>query len=383
MTEPGRIQAAAPAPPPPRAMPAGQPIAASYGHAAQAPADSRARLRTAGVPRIVCWQLVLLTVVLTIGKPWGTSASVGFVALVVLVLSSVRIRGRWVYQWLFLSSKYLLRERDRELRGPGGTGGALLLAISPEAVGLVDTLDGDPVFMISRTAGITAVLQPKSAVPDPARLPPPESLLPPANEQAPAFAVQVVHHAGVGHQRPFRTWVALQALRTIEVCQDPDVQQGLVNAVRRVQRRLRRAGLPTTGLAENEFLGTIASLAHVTAGRSRVREQWRFWHSGGVSQATFRLDGWTALPYGVAPRMVHRLLTATPQAAVTIAVTASRSGESNVDACLRVAAAGPPALEHAVQVLTRLANEWGVGMARLDGRHLQGVAATLPIGIAV
>jgi hypothetical protein len=334
------------------------------------------------VGQLICWQLALLAIILAADRPRGTIAAVVLGALLVLALTAVRVRGRWVHEWLFLSARYLLRERDRDLRDTRGSGGALLHLISPEAVGRTAMVGDDPVFMVSRTAGITAVLQPKSMVRE-QTMPPPEALLPPPNEQALAFAAQVVHHAGIGQERPVRVWIALQALRTIEVYRDADVEQALGNALRRVQRRLHRSGLPTEGLAENEVLGTLASLAHVTAGRSRVREQWELWYSGPVAQATFRLAGWAALSHAAASQLSRGLLTATPYAAVTIAVTATRSAGSGheVDAALRLAAASPPALEHAVRVLAQMAAHCAVGMERLDGRHGWGVAATLPIGV--
>ncbi|QUQ67176.1 type VII secretion protein EccE [Kutzneria sp. CA-103260] len=354
--------------------------------ASPGPARRQATRPLAGIAvlQIVCWQLVLIAAVLVVGRPWFMIAAVGLGAMVVLALTAVRVRGRWVYEWLFLSSAYFLRDRDRNLTGADGTGHALLRVISPEAVGLVDNLGDDPVFMVSRTAGITAVLQPKSVTQDPAGIPGPETLLPPPNEEALAFAAQVTYHAGIDRRHPPRIWLALQALRTVDTYRDADIQRALANALRRVQRRLRRDGLPTIGLAESEFLGALASLAHVTAGRSRVREQWRLWHSGSVPQATFRLDGWARLSPAAVPQMVHGLLTATHHTAVTITVTASRSAmtEPRVDAALRIAAASPPALEHAVQTLTRLAGAWGVGMERLDGQHARGMAATLPIGVA-
>lgn len=439
MTDLGGAQAGgratAPAPPPARPMPTGQPVAVSFGNRTPGLADSQAAARAAavatlsaarsagappqwpvtavspppvlvrettkppppgprrrretgplggiGVAQLICWQLVLLAVILAAGRPWATIGVVALGALIVLAVTAMRVRGRWVYEWLFLSAQYFLRERDRDLRDAGGSGRALLRLIAPEAAGLRATVGEDSVFMVSRTAGITAVLQPKSTVRD-LTVPPPEVLLPSPNEQSLAFAAQVVQHAGIGQERPLRVWVALQALRTVEVYQDTEVEQALGNALRRVQRRLHRYGLPTVGLTEDEFFGTLASLAHVTPDRSRVREQWQLWYSGSVSQATFALAGWARLSHAAAPQLSRRLLAATPYAAVTIAVTATRSAgnEHEVDAALRIAAASPPALEDAARVLTHVAAEWGVGMERLDGRHGWGMAATLPIGVA-
>ncbi|MFD9889425.1 type VII secretion protein EccE [Amycolatopsis sp. NPDC059027] len=346
--------------------------------------DRRVASRTGGigVGQLVCWQLVLVALVLAVGRPWPVLAAVVVVAAVVVTLTAVRFHGRWLYAWLAVGSGYLLRERVRDLRSESEAGRALLHLISPEAAG---STDEDGAFLLSRAAGITAVLQPKSAVRDLTKaMPAPESLLPPPHEQAQAIAAQVVHHAGISRDRPPRVWVTLQAVRTVDVHHDTDVRRALRNALRRVQRQLRRGGLPARALAEHEVLGTLASLAHVTAGRGQVREEWRGWHSGPITQATFRLDGWAELSPAVAPQMVRWLLAAVPQAAVTVAVTAYRPAGAAVartDAAVRIAATGSPALEHAARELARLAGEWGLGMERLDGRHAWGMAATLPIGV--
>ncbi|WP_238017843.1 type VII secretion protein EccE [Dactylosporangium sp. AC04546] len=345
----------------------------SFGVPRTATRTARDPLGGIGVLQLMCWQLVLIAVALALDEGWPTIAAVTFAGVVVLALTGVRRRGRWLYQWLVVSLRYRLRDRDRDLPGAGGTGWALLRLISPEAVGITGT-----VFMISRAEGVTAVLQPASTVPAP------QTLLPAHDEQALAFAVQVVHHAGMHRARPPRIWVAVQALRTVELYRDADLAQALGNTVRRVQRRLRRDGLPAKALAEHEALGTLAALAHVNAGRGTVRERWRRWQSGPVEQAVFRLDGWAGLPPAVAAQLVHRLLAAAPQAAVTVAVTARRppaGTEPEVSAMLRIAATSAAALDGAGEELARPAHELGVGMERLDGRHAWGVAATLPLGV--
>ncbi|WP_410657954.1 type VII secretion protein EccE [Amycolatopsis sp. lyj-112] len=333
-----------------------------------------------GMLQIVCWQLVLVALVLVAGRPWPLAAAVVTAAVVIVALTAVRVRGRWLYEWLGSASGYLVRDRDRDLRNTGEAGRALLSLLSPEAAGTTGEIGDETVFMVSSADGITAVLQPKSAAREQA-MPSPGALLPP--DQALEVAAQVIHHAGADRSRPPRVWVALQALRTVDVHRDADVRQTLGNTVRRVRRQLRRDGLPVRALAENEVLGTLASLSHVTAGRARIREEWRFWHSGPISQATFRLDGWPLSP-GLAAQLSRRLLAAAPRAAVTLAVTARRNAtetEPRITAVIRVAAAGAQAVEYAVRELELVARRGGITWERLDGRHARGVAATLPIGV--
>lgn len=339
-----------------------------------------------GVPQIICWQLVLIAVLLVLDQAWPAITLIILGALVVLALTAVRVRGRWLYQWVTLWSTYLLRDRAATL--PAGTeaGSALLRLFSPEATGITGEVNDEPVFMISRAAGITAVLQPRVTNRELTRaLPPPERLLPPAGEQALAFAVQIVHHAGVQRDRPPRVWVALQALRTVDVHRDADVQRALGNAIRRVQCQLRRDGRPARTLAEQETLGTLAALAHVNADRGQVHEDWRTWQSGPIAQVTFQLTGWADLATPAASQLVRWLLTATPGVAVTVAVTAHRSptrAESEVRATLRLAATSPATLDAAATQLSRRTQEHGISPDRLDARHATGVAATLPLGLA-
>ncbi|WP_370964242.1 type VII secretion protein EccE [Amycolatopsis sp. cg9] len=346
------------------------------------PHRAAGRPRPIGVARIVCWQLVLVALVLAATRPWPVLVAVAIPAAVVVALTTVRVHGRWLSAWLVVGSDYALRDRARDLRGPAEAGRELLRLLSPEATGT----SGDTGFLLSRAAGITVVLHPKSAERDLTKaMPSPEALLPPPHAQAEAVAAQVVHHAGIARDRPPRVWLALQALRTPDVQHDTDVQRALGNAVRRVLRRLRRDGLPAHGLTEPELMGTLASLAHVNAGRGQVREDWRHWRSGPIAQATFRLDGWAELPPAVAPQLLRWLLAKIPRAAITVAVTAHRpaaTAHTRTEATLRLAASGPAELEAAVRELTRLAGEWALSVDRLDGRHAQGVAATLPIGLA-
>lgn len=70
---------------------------------------------------------------------------------------------------------------------------------------------------------------------------------------------------------------------------------------------------------------------------------------------------------------------------MTLAVTARRSAtetEARVSAAIRIAAAGPQAVEHAVRDLELAVRRGGLILERLDGRHAKGVAATLPIGVS-
>ena len=334
---------------------------------------------TVGVLRVCGWQLALIAIVLGIGRPWPVAALLWLGALLVLALTAVRVRGRWLGDWLTLALRYSTRDRHTDL-SPTAPGPALLHLIAPEATGSTVRVGDEPIHLISRAAGLTAILRPAAG--DPVTvLRAPETLLPAAD---PAIAVQVVHHAGISRDQPPRTWLALQALRTADTYQDAELLRTLGNAVRRVRKQLRRLGCPAGALAEHEVLGTLAALAHVNGGRNQVREGWRLWQSGPIGQATFRLDGWSEAARSSSRQLAGWLLAAAPHAAVTISITAHRAAanpEPRIHATLRLAAASPQALAHSEGQLTEAARHCAITLTRLDGRHAQGMATTLPLGL--
>ncbi|MEV6964126.1 type VII secretion protein EccE [Hamadaea sp. NPDC051192] len=322
------------------------------------------RPRRAVLIQIMCWQLGLIAGVVALRQPWPLAIAMITVAAAFIAVTAIPVRGRRAYQWLVLWLGFVRRDRDRDLTDQAGA--ALLRFLAPEAV----TVPGE-LFMVSRAAGATAVLQPTG---EPGAIPSATDLLPGAGE-AVAFAVQVVRHAGTDRSRPPRTWIALEARRTVDVHRDPDVHRVLSNAVRRVLRRLRQEGLPARVLVEHEVLSTLAALAHVNAGRGQIRETWRHWRSGPITQITFRIGDATAL--------VDQLPVLAPGVAVTLAVTAHRRpgrAEAVTEAVVRLAALDHGAVEKAAVEFERIAGERGVEVERLDGRHGKGVAATLPIG---
>jgi len=339
---------------------------------------------------IVAGELVLVLVLLVLDRSWPAIVVVACCGVMLGAFVTARVRGHLLCQWVLLAVRFLLRDRAADLPGDQ-PGAALLRLLRPEARGSHTMIGDAQAFVVSDAAGVGTVLRPESNRREPG--PPmlsPRDLLPGADrvadEQALAYAVQVVHHAGVDRSQPPRVWLTLQALRTAEVYADDDVLAALANVVRRVRRRLRKAGVPFRTLTDEETLGSYAALANVNAGRRSVREEWWLWHSGPIRHATFRLDGWAALSQQAAARLVRWLLAAAPDTAVTVSCTAHHSptepgGTPVVAAVLRIATSRPEALDAAVTDVAQLANEVGVTLNRLDGRHAIGVAATLPVGV--
>lgn len=343
----------------------------------------RTYVRLLSPVQVICWQIAALAVVLTVRQPWPVLVGVSVAAAVLLTLTSVRVAGRWLYELTGLAAAFLTRTRRRDLPETGKSL-SLLTMLSP-GIGIrtLETAQG-PAMAVSHGGGLTAQLRPKALTPEVLNtLPMSAALLPDNTGMHHSFGVQLVFHVGVRPDKPRRLWVAVHAARTVATPADDELTLALRNAVRRVRRALGRAGVPAEPVAEEQALSAIAGLAHVTGGRNEVREDWRFWRTGAVSQATFRLAGWENLTDSTARGAVSTLLAGIPGVAATVAVGArtTRGGDPASAAALRLAATTEAAITAAATAMSDRLAPSGVRLARLDGAHLTGVAASLPIGV--
>jgi type VII secretion protein EccE len=178
----------------------------------------------------------------------------------------------------------------------------------------------------------------------------------------------------------------VHAARTVDTPVDAELTLALRNAMRRVRRALDRAGVPAQPLGEEQALSAIAGLTHVTGGRTDVREDWRFWRTGPVCQATFRLTGWDVLTDTQARGLINSVVAGVPGVASTLALgvrTERPTSSATPRGCatLRLAATTEAAVATAADHMTNRLTPSGVRLARLDGTQLSGVAASLPIGV--
>jgi hypothetical protein len=351
--------------------------------------------------QVICWQVAAIAVVLTVRQPWPVLVGTSVAAAVLLALTSVRIGGRWLYELTGLGAAFATRTRRKDLPENGGTPGmtvALLHLLLPgSTIRAVETAQGEA-MAISHQGGLTAQLKPQALTPELVNvLPMPGALLPTVTDNSGRehlFGVQLVLHVGLRQDKPRRLLVAVHTARTVESPADAELTLALRNALRRVRRALDRSGLRTEPLAEEQALSAIAGLAHVTGGRNEIREDWKFWRTGSVSQATFALTGWAALTDAHARQLVSRLLVGVPGVAITVTLGAvsggslhklrertRRRGDPLASAAIRLAATTEAAVEAAAKTITDRLAPSGVRLARLDGAHVHGVAASLPIGV--
>nr|WP_281372164.1 type VII secretion protein EccE [Modestobacter versicolor] len=355
--------------------------------------------------QLLVWELVVLTLVVLAREPWPARIAVGVPALLLLVLTAVRARGRWLFQWVGAWLRFRSRRRSRPLGADPA--GAVLTAVTPGAVLGTLPLDGEPAALLEHAGGLTAVLEVRlGAGPESraeARLLPPLSLLLPAADEESEVAVQVlvrsvpapVLPAGddpaaisyrelTGGQVPARRrcWVALQVQHTAEDVPAAEQRAVLAAAVQRVQRRLRKAGLTGTPVSPEQLPTDLLEVAGAEAAPAgTVREDWSTWTAGGPPQASWRFAAWPDLADPRCQRLVEDLL-GLPVLATTVAVAARRVGTDDVEleAAVRTGLPTRAALGPVHRALTELADGHGARLRRLTGEQAAGAAGTLPLG---
>ncbi|WHT18027.1 type VII secretion protein EccE [Crossiella sp. CA-258035] len=363
--DPRVLAAATPAPHPTRPTPPPAP---------PAPAPRRAAIPAL---RILCWQLAALTAVLAIGRPWPLATALG-VGAALIACTAIRVRGRWLTTLMAIRLRHLLRRRAHDLGATEHDPAPLLDLLAPASRIRTATIGGVAAGLLSHPDELVVVLRPRAADHEFLRAAAADALLPDPDPAMPEFGARLVLHTGPARDRPPRTWLAVRALRDPDVFRDEDLTTALANTVRRVLRRLTRAGLPADALAEEDLRAVLPALTHTGSGRGETREDWRFWRAGAVTQAGFRLAGYAQLSTVDRGPLLQRLLAAAPGVAITVAVTTGEDREPT--AVLRIAATTGAVVDAAATDLTYLGERFGVRLERLDGRHARALAATMPIG---
>ncbi|MEV4351796.1 type VII secretion protein EccE [Actinoplanes sp. NPDC049596] len=316
------------------------------------------------------------------------------VALLILAVTWLRLRGRWLFEWIGVMLHF---------GGRRHSGAALLDLVAPGARVEQTDLAGDPAAIIVDGHGLTAVLElgdPAGLLAEePATLPSPASLLPSAEAELPPVMIQMLFtgapapslRAGagtpansyrqltegrlLGHSRVLLTVRVLRA----EGWSEEELHRSLSGLVRKLVRRM--SAVPAKPLGEAAAIRVIAELAH-DDGAGPAQETWPGLRIGGLAQSTFRLRRWPDPRVETSRRLVSRLLTL-PAAATTVALTAGprpANGPTPLDLTIRVAAPDAASLGAAAQALRKVVSAEQAGVRRLDGEHLSGLSATLPLG---
>ena len=352
--------------------------------------------------QVLTTQVAAAVLVLGSGRGLPVLVAAGGLAVVLLTVTWLRLHGRWAYQWLSTATRFACR-RHAALLDESASG--LLEWVSPGARLVQTELAGAPTAVLVDGSGMTVLLE----LGDPGgllveslpALTSPVSLLPPAAPEHPPCRMQVVLtgvpapavRAGggtpatsyrqltdgrlLGHSRAL---LAVRVLRA-EGWADDDLLRELSGQIRKLSRRL--GGVPARPLGEAAAARFLAGTAH-HADTAPVRENWSGLHLGGLAQTTLRVERWPDPRTETARRMVARML-ALPATATTVALTVGPRGaggpeDLGVTLTVRLAAADEAALAAATQALRRLLDTERAYARRLDGEHLDGLAATLPLG---
>jgi type VII secretion protein EccE len=337
-------------------------------------------------------------VALLLGAINGSIALIAGAVVAVLVLTPawLRVRGRWAFEWLGIVASYGGRRHTAEKPG-------LLGLVAPGSAVRQAELAGDPAAVITDGAGLTAVLE----LGDPTGLlaeetpglPSPSSLLPLPGAELPPVLIQLLLTGApspaartgtalaassyrqltegrlLGHGRAL---LAVRVLRA-EGWSDEELHRSLSGLVRKLVRRL--SAVPARPLGEAAAIRAITESAY-DDDTGQVQESWPGLRVGGLTQTTYRLRRWPDLRAETSRHLVSQILTL-PAAATTVSLTAGPQpahGRTPVDLTVRLAAPDAAALATAGQALRKLVSAEQGAVRRLDGEHLPGLAATLPLG---
>ncbi|HEX5598483.1 MAG TPA: type VII secretion protein EccE [Micromonosporaceae bacterium] len=351
--------------------------------------------------QLVATQAALATLLAAAGRGPLVGAAATLAATALVLGSWIRIRRRWLFEWLAVGLRYAARRHT--LTAPAEPA-ALLDLVAPATRVFPTHLDGEAAAVICDGYGLAALLElgdPTGLLNDaPQMIPAPLGLLPATGPHTPPARLQLLltaapaptlrlggnsaaisyRHLADGRIPGHEQAVLVVRVRRTEGWTDEDLLRALASILRRVRRRV--APVPGRVLGQAAALRVLAEVAHLD-GAAPVRESWPAVRLGGLLQASFRLQGWPDLPTETMRRLVPELL-ALPAAAATVSLGATRAGAGpgTTDLTVRLAAEHTTALAAAERGLQRLLDAAGVRAQRLDGEQLAGLAATLPIGLA-
>ncbi|MGC4818828.1 type VII secretion protein EccE [Micromonospora sp. DT63] len=354
-----------------------------------------------GAGQLVTGQVAVAVVLAALGRGTPLTVAALLVAALLVAVAGVRVRGRWLFEWLGTAAAHLTRRR---VLGRQADPAGLLALVAPGAVVHSTELSGGPAAVLEDTGGMVALLElgdPGDLLGDASReIPAPAALLPTPGPDVPPVRIQLllsgtpapVPTAGgtvgtsyrqltdgrlAGRERAV---LAVRVLRADGWTQEA-LRRALAGTVRRIVRRL--GPLTARPLGVPAALRVLGELAHHDG--QPVRESWPLLRSGALVQATFRLVDWPQTGAPAARRLVPRLL-ALPATATTVSLcvgppAAGDTGTAPTEMAVRLAATSTAELTVAVDALSRLVDGVGGTLRRLDGAHLSGLAGTLPVAL--
>ncbi len=405
------------------------------GRSAPAPAAARQRIgrwRGVTLAQLVAIELAAALALIPVGRQRWLLFVCAPLAAAVLALTLARRRGRWLFEWVGV--RRAAQRRRAQAQTPAGAvadpGFAAVLECHP---GLWTTSVTDrrrnTIGMVGDGSFLTAILLVEGDG-EPLRQPPQAQPLPLSAlatalraDDVTLASVQVVQHtqpAPATHlsERALaaRSYLALTEasvpaarLTWVALKLEPDrcplaidargggtlgAERALLKAAHQLQADLAVAGFRATPLTESELTTALATSASVNPlvgshGAQqhlarRTRETHRAWRCDDRWHLTYWASRWPRLA-GAGSVDVVGLLTGTPALASTFSITLVEQapGSYALGAHVRVATRSERDLAEASRQLEARGRQAGLGLVRLDGEHLPGVLATLPLGGAL
>ncbi len=354
------------------------------------------------VGQFVGWQIVAVAVAIALAKRGPVSWALSSVALAGCCLTMLRWRRRWAYEWLATALTHRNEGSGRTLPSidvcparlrsgaeagiaHDGSGFSVIVAIAAKPSGPVIDL---PV------AALAGLLDSQDAMVSAVQL------VLHADLAAVGPSVLATAYRSLGYSNVPRSQSAWLALR-----HDPALSRygvGSAGSARDVQASLLRglAGRSARALDVLSGVSLAGQVLDVPAARELLtrtliavpangagqaagavpRPSRSAWQSSGQQHVTYWLRNW---PAGGIRAVQHALFTVPAHSITTsVLVTAAAAGRFGLTATIRVTTstgADQAAVEHAVRAAVA---SCGARLTRLDGEHVGGVLATLPLGRA-
>lgn len=328
-------------------------------------------VRLAG--RIAVWQVAVVTFALAARN--GSTLAMAF-AIALLGITAIRVRGRWLDRWLIIFFGYRGRTRVRraatalaliapqldtnEYRDPGGTVTGVLT-------------DGPHWIVVLRLEGSAASAPLVTAV---------RASLDPSGPVR-ASMVQLVRWAVPRPVDPDKPALAVPAWNVNWIAVRGPASSSPTAAVR-LATVLGAQGFSVHPVREPDLPAELASSLGVTqaAGAAvTARENWWSLSLGRLHHATYRL----VRPPRDPARLAHALawLAGPPSLSTCVSLTFSAASPDDVTIALRIAVPAGRSRREVRGALRSALGPLAPHARPMNGRHTEGVLATLPLASTV
>ncbi len=355
------------------------------------------------------------------------------IAVLGLIFALIRWRGRWLTQWVGLTTGYALRghskaanpaaaeepaqdSEEATMTGPEDARVALLrLAVPDLLIAHGTDHERQPVGLAYNDGGWTAVLlvDPMPALVNQVGSAPnlPLSALAPCLEDRGVLldAIQVIWHcypgsAALPAQSPAlasylevlgplpaaarrTTWVAvrLDPQRCAQAVSErgggvEGAHRAVLGALSRVRNALESKGVRARPLSPDELLaaGIKSSELSAVAGSQEtvsLNERWDGVTAAGVGHSSYAVTGWPGKGSLNSLTSVRAL-----SSTVVLSISPGEGEEVGLRGVVRVSARTPGELNEAEEQLGSIADELDMDLTSLRGMQLSGLIATLPLG---